>query len=40
VVGTDEQKQRAFDTTARQLLSRIRRWLSLTSTSKRIQPDV
>ena len=29
VVGTDEEKQRAFDATAAQLLSRIRAWLSL-----------
>jgi len=29
VVGADEEKQRAFDTTATQLLSRIRLWLSL-----------
>ena len=39
VVGTDEQKQRALDMIAKQLLSRIRLWLSLASISKRIQPD-
>jgi protein-tyrosine-phosphatase len=39
VVGTDEQKQRASDMIAKQLLSRIRLWLSLASISKRIQPD-
>jgi arsenate reductase len=28
VIGTDDEKQRAFDTTATELLSRIRLWLS------------
>lgn len=34
--GTDEQKQRAFDATAKQLLSRIRLWLSLPALRERI----
>jgi arsenate reductase len=29
VIGTDDERQRAFDTTATQLLARIRLWLSL-----------
>jgi protein-tyrosine-phosphatase len=39
VAGTDDEKQRAFDATAKQLLSRIRLWLSLPAISKRIQSD-
>ncbi len=39
VVGSDEQKQRAFDATATQLLSRIRLWLSLPGINKRIQAE-
>lgn len=39
VIGTSEEKQRAFDATAKQLLSRIRLWLSLPAISRRIQPD-
>lgn len=38
-VGSDDQ-QRAFDSTAKQLISRIRLWLSLPEISKRIQPDL
>jgi len=37
VVGTDEEKQRAFDSTATQLLSRIRLWLSLPALRNRIE---
>jgi arsenate reductase len=36
VVGTDEQKQRAFDSTAAQLLSRIRLWLSSPALQRRM----
>lgn len=35
--GTDEEKQRAFDTTAKRLLSRIRLWLSLPENRQRIE---
>jgi protein-tyrosine-phosphatase len=38
VVGTDEEKQRAFDTTATQLLSRIRLWLSWPALRNRVAP--
>jgi arsenate reductase len=34
--GTDDQKQRAFDATAKQLLSRLRLWLSLPAVRNRI----
>jgi arsenate reductase len=37
VVGTDDEKQRAFDTTATQLLSRIRLWLSLPDLRDRLE---
>lgn len=37
VVGTDEERQRAFDATAKQLLSRIRLWLSLPAIQQRIE---
>jgi arsenate reductase len=37
VGGTDEEKQRAFDTTATQLLSRIRLWLSLPALRTRLE---
>lgn len=37
VVGTDEQKQRAFDNVARQLLARMRVWLSLPALRDRIE---
>src|SRR5215471_1386916 len=37
VAGTDEEKQRAFDTTATQLLSRIRLWLSLPALRDRVE---
>lgn len=39
VVGNDEQKQGAFEATAKQLLSRIRLWLSLPGINKRIQAE-
>ena len=34
--GTDEEKQRVFDATATQLLSRVRQWLSLPAIRNRI----
>jgi len=37
VAGTDEEKQRAFDATATQLLSRIRAWLSSPPLRARLQ---
>jgi arsenate reductase len=37
VIGTDDEKQRAFDTTATQLLSRIRLWLSLPALRNRLE---
>jgi len=37
VVGTDAEKQRAFDVTAQQLLARLRLWLSLPGIRKRIE---
>jgi len=36
-VGTDDDRQRAFDTTAQQLLSRLRSWLSLPAVRRRLQ---
>jgi protein-tyrosine-phosphatase len=36
VIGTDEEKQRAFDDVARQLLARMRVWLSLAPLRNRI----
>ena len=36
VAGTDEVRRRAFDATARQLLSRLRLWLSLPAIQARI----
>jgi len=36
VIGTDEKKQRAFDATATDLLSRIRLWLSLPALRSRL----
>ena len=37
VGGTDDEKQRAFDATATQLLSRIRLWLSLPALRTRLE---
>jgi arsenate reductase len=37
VVGTDDEKQRAFDATATRLLSRIRLWLSLPALRNRLE---
>jgi arsenate reductase len=39
LVGTDAERQRAFDATATQLLSRLRLWLALPRVSQRIQRD-
>jgi len=36
--GSSEDRQRAFDTTAKQLLSRLRLWLSLPAVQARLQP--
>jgi arsenate reductase len=36
VTGTDEERQRAFTTTATQLLTRIRLWLSLRDVARQI----
>jgi hypothetical protein len=36
VDGTDEERQRAFTTTATQLLTRIRLWLSLRDVARQI----
>ena len=36
-IGTDEEKQRGFDATATQLLSRIRLWLSLSALRSRLE---
>jgi protein-tyrosine-phosphatase len=40
VVGADDEKQRAFDATATQLLSRIRLWLSLPALRGRLEHAV
>ena len=37
VVGTDDEKQQAFDSTAQQLLSQLRVWLSLPAIRERIE---
>jgi hypothetical protein len=37
VTGTDEQKQRAFNNVAQQLLARMRVWLSLPALRERIE---
>ena len=39
VTGTDEQKQRAFDAVAQQLLARMRVWLSLPVLRDRLERD-
>jgi arsenate reductase len=36
VLGTDDERQRAFDTTATQLASQIRQWLSLSAVRNRL----
>jgi len=36
VAGTDEEKQRAFDSTAQQILARIRLWLSLPDIARHV----
>jgi len=38
VVGTDAERQRAFDETAHQLLARLRMWLSMPGLHERIEP--
>ena len=38
-VGTADERQRAFDTLAKELLSRLRSWLSLPDTRDRIESD-
>ena len=37
VVGTEEEQQRAFDTTAKQMLARMRTWLALPSLRSRVE---
>jgi arsenate reductase len=39
ITGTDEQKQRAFDLVAQQLLARLRMWLSLPALRERVERD-
>jgi len=36
-VGTEDERQRAFDSTARQMLARMRTWLSLPALQRRIE---
>jgi arsenate reductase len=36
-IGTDEERQRAFDTAAKELMSRLRVWLSLPEVRQRIE---
>jgi arsenate reductase len=40
VIGTADEKQRAFDNTAAHLLSRIRRWVSSPALHQRIHPTI
>jgi len=37
VIGTEEEQQRAFDTTAKQMLARMRTWLALPSLRSRVE---
>ena len=39
-IGTEDEKQRAFDSTATDLVSRIRRWLSLPAVRNRVERAV
>ena len=39
VIGTADEKQRAFDSTATDLVSRIRRWLSLPAVRNRVERE-
>ena len=39
VTGSEADRQRAFDVTARQLLARLRLWLSLPRISEQLQPN-